>query len=43
VDPVCPPKGDLHQHYEHTLLQGAGDCPLAEGSGPRPDPDVARH
>ena len=22
VDPVCPPKGDLHQLYEHTLLQG---------------------
>ena len=41
VDPVCPPKGDLHQHCEYTLLQGAGDCPLAEGSGL--DPDVARH
>ena len=43
VDPVCPPEGDLRQLYEHTLLQGAGDCLLAEGSGPRADPDVARH
>lgn len=42
-DPVHPPKGDLHQHHDHTLLQGAGDSPLAEYSGPRGDPYVARH